>query len=183
MAEDERLFLFTVDGSDYGPYPGLITPRGIGPYCSPAFTRSTARQIVRDLHADAGGMTAAWHGVDLVFSWSADYDGDGGQETVEPDHRGLYRIGGHWPWDHTTPATDATNAPLSELPQPPHHAATCGDGDLATAELRRMRAAIPSPRVVSGQPPATSRGGSGHPALGATGHAAATAARLRARAR
>ncbi|WP_416971588.1 hypothetical protein [Streptomyces sp. 4F14] len=67
----ERLFHFYVEGSEHGPYPGLADPRDtlghIGPYCSPAFSRRTAEQI------------------------------------VAPDERGLYRIGGRWPWDYDGP--------------------------------------------------------------------------------
>ncbi|MGW4692409.1 hypothetical protein OU787_25850 [Kitasatospora sp. YST-16] len=127
----ERLFHFFVDASEHGPYPGLVDPRNtmglIGPYCSPAFSRSTAEQIVADLHKDNCGMTARWDGEVLTFDWTPDYDGEGGTESVTPDERGLYRIGGHWPWDYDGPldATErhqaalARSAARSTTPVPP----------------------------------------------------------------
>ncbi|MFD9592538.1 hypothetical protein ACFWA9_07230 [Kitasatospora sp. NPDC059973] len=103
----ERLFHFYVDGSEHGPYPGLVVPRDttglIGPYCSPAFSRLAAEQIVADLQKDNCGLTARWDGEVLTFDWTRDYDGDGGTEFVAPDERGLYRIGGRWPWDYDGP--------------------------------------------------------------------------------
>ncbi|MET8981708.1 hypothetical protein ABZX85_39555 [Streptomyces sp. NPDC004539] len=103
----ERLFHFYVEDSEHGPYPGLVDPRDtlghIGPHCSPAFSRRTAEQIVADLHKDNCGMTARWDCEVLTFDWTPDYDGDGGTESVAPDERGLYRIGGRWPWEYDGP--------------------------------------------------------------------------------
>ncbi|MEU3571082.1 hypothetical protein AB0E96_22085 [Kitasatospora sp. NPDC036755] len=85
----------------------MVDPRGttghIGPYCSPAFSRPVAEQIVVDLHSDNCGLTGRWDGSLLVFEWTPDYDGDGGTETVTPDEHGRYRIGGRWPWDYDGP--------------------------------------------------------------------------------
>ncbi|MEU5900385.1 hypothetical protein [Streptomyces venezuelae] len=93
--------LFTVDGTAYGPYVALRVPAGWDGYDEISVTRSVAAQIVDDLNVrDAGcGLTAAWQGVDLVFTWNKGYRGDeGGSETVVPWADGLYRIGGLWPW-------------------------------------------------------------------------------------
>ncbi len=85
----------------------MVEPREtaghIGPYCSPAFSRKVAERIVVDLHADNCGMAGRWDGDVLTFEWTPDYDGDGGTESVTPDERGLYRIGGRWPWDFDGP--------------------------------------------------------------------------------
>ncbi|MGA5704519.1 hypothetical protein [Peterkaempfera bronchialis] len=145
----ERLYHFYVDGSAHGPYPGLVDPRDttghIGPYCSPAFSRAVAEHIVCDLHADNCGMTGHWDGDVLVFDWTPDYDGDGGTESVAPDGRGLYRIGGHWPWDYDGPLDAAER----------HQAALARSAARPTAGPSRVADRVP---VAAGQAAATTPG-------------------------
>ncbi|MER5482586.1 hypothetical protein ABT024_05130 [Streptomyces sp. NPDC002812] len=92
--------LFTVDGSAYGPYVGLPTSTIWTPYTAHLFTRATADEIVRDLHRDECGMTAAFadDGA-LTLTWDDSIKDTAGTETVTPDEHGRYAIGGHWPWD------------------------------------------------------------------------------------
>ncbi|MFC9331979.1 hypothetical protein [Kitasatospora sp. NPDC057015] len=132
----EHLYLFWVDGSDHGPYPGLVGPAytagGLGSYCSAGFTREVAVRIVDDLHADDCDLTAAWQDDGtLRFTWSANYDGVGGTEEARPDDRGLFRIGGLWPWDYS-------NVPAPEpLPRP--------DAAQAHSRTRAASTAPPTP--------------------------------------
>ncbi|MFB7672700.1 hypothetical protein ACFC26_14945 [Kitasatospora purpeofusca] len=114
---EERLYLFWVDGSDNGPYPGLVGPSHtvghLGAYSTAGFTREVAGRIVDDLLADDYGLTAQWGSEGtLRFTWPAAHDGVGGIQECEPDERGLYRIGGLWPWDYS-------NVPA---PEPLHRA-------------------------------------------------------------
>ena len=145
----ERLYHFYVDSSEHGPYPGLVDPRDtrghIGPYCSPAFSKRTAEQIIADLHADNCGMTARWEGDVLTFDWTPDYDGDGGTESIAPDERGLYRIGGHWPWDYDGPLDAAER----------HQAALARSAARPTAGPTPTADRVP---VAAGQAAATSPG-------------------------
>ncbi|MER7477402.1 hypothetical protein ABTX60_07065 [Streptomyces sp. NPDC126510] len=92
--------LFTVDGSDYGPYPALPATDSWGPYEPISVTRATAEQIAHDLNTlNAGcGLTAQWNGADLVFAWDQRYRDDNGTQTVTPDGDDRYQIGGLWPW-------------------------------------------------------------------------------------
>ncbi|MFJ4676872.1 hypothetical protein [Kitasatospora sp. NPDC088783] len=100
----ERLHLFWVDGAfDRAPYLGLVGPDHTDgdaqPYCTAGFTREVAEHITADLAADGGGLTARWDSRgELRFSWTAEHAGMAGSEDVAPDGRGLYRIGGLWPW-------------------------------------------------------------------------------------
>ncbi|MGW2540724.1 hypothetical protein ACWC5I_07590 [Kitasatospora sp. NPDC001574] len=105
-ADGEQVYLFWPDGSTHAPVPGLATPSAgyVDPYGDTLFTRGGAEQIVADLRKDDCGMTAEFEpDGTLRFSWPKEYDGEGGQEHVAPDARGLYAIGGHWPWDHRSP--------------------------------------------------------------------------------
>ena len=108
--------LFTVDCTTYGPYPASPVPATWGPYDRISVTRSTAECIAEDLNTrDAGcGLTAAWDGDTLVFTWDPSYRNDnGGSETVTPEPDGRYLIGGLWPWmrlDHETAEQPAPNA-------------------------------------------------------------------------
>ncbi|MFI9206485.1 hypothetical protein [Streptomyces sp. NPDC053048] len=104
--------LVTVEGSSYGPYRALNTTRVQDAYMRLPFSRSTAQQIVEDLTRDDCGLRAEWHGDELVFTWSSDYMGEAGTETVRPDDSGLYLVGGLWPWDFSAkpslPTVDLT---------------------------------------------------------------------------
>ncbi|MFD7645112.1 hypothetical protein ACFV4P_31170 [Kitasatospora sp. NPDC059795] len=101
----ERLHLFWVEGAyDRAPYLGLVGPdhtdgNNAHPYCTAGFTREVAERITADLAADSCGLTARWgSGGDVRFSWTAEHAGISGSEDIEPDDRGLYRVGGLWPW-------------------------------------------------------------------------------------
>lgn len=89
--------LITVDSTAYGPYAGLL-PNDHGAYAAPLFTRRGAQHIVDDLHRDACGLSAAWEGESLRFTWTKAYRGHKGTELVRPDQCGRYAIGGLWPW-------------------------------------------------------------------------------------
>ncbi len=89
--------LITVESTAYGPYAGLL-PKELGRYDAPLFTRRGAQHIVDDLHRDACGLSAAWEGESLRFTWTKAYRGDDGTEVVHPDRHGRYAIGGLWPW-------------------------------------------------------------------------------------
>ncbi|MFF4933382.1 hypothetical protein ACFY2H_31495 [Streptomyces griseofuscus] len=89
--------LITVESTAYGPYAGLL-PKELGGYDAPLFTRRGAQHIVDDLHRDACGLSAAWEGESLRFTWTKAYRGDDGTEVVHPDRHGRYAIGGLWPW-------------------------------------------------------------------------------------
>ncbi|MGW2548343.1 hypothetical protein ACWC5I_47680 [Kitasatospora sp. NPDC001574] len=145
----ERLYLFWVDGSDHGPYPGMVGPAhttgSLGAYCTAGFTRAVAERIVDDLHADNCGLTATWQDDGaLRFTWSVDYDGVGGTEERWPDERGHYRIGGLWPWDYSSvPAPE----PVPRLAAARAHSRARADSapQLATATVP---AAAPAPAAV-----------------------------------
>ncbi|WP_432101039.1 hypothetical protein [Streptomyces sp. WAC 04229] len=91
---------FTVDGSDYGPYPARSVPDTWGPYDAISISLATAQLIAHDLNTqNAGcGLTAKWNGAHLVFTWDRRYRDDEGTQTVTPDIEGRYLIGGLWPW-------------------------------------------------------------------------------------
>lgn len=89
--------LITLDSTAYGPYPALAPDR-LGAYDTLLFTRQGAQHIVDDLHRDACGLSAAWEGESLRFTWTTAYDGEGGTELVHPDRHSRYPIGGRWPW-------------------------------------------------------------------------------------
>ncbi|MFB8203098.1 hypothetical protein [Kitasatospora purpeofusca] len=116
-ADGERVYLFWPEGSTHVPVPALATPSAgyVDPYGNPLFTRSGAEQIVADLRKDDCGMTAAFKADGtLQFTWPKEYDGEGGQEQVAADARGLYAIGGHWPWDYRRPlASDLSSRALA----------------------------------------------------------------------
>ncbi|GJF32646.1 hypothetical protein KNE206_53460 [Kitasatospora sp. NE20-6] len=106
LREGEQVYLFWPDGSRHKPQPGLAVPHNgyLNPYDSPLFTRPVAELLITDLNADNSGMRAAFETDDaLVITWPKAYDGDGGTKRVLPDDRGLYAIGGHWPWDKRSP--------------------------------------------------------------------------------
>ncbi|MFF2041828.1 hypothetical protein ACFVVX_15475 [Kitasatospora sp. NPDC058170] len=137
-ADGERVYLFWPDSSTHVPVPALATPSAgyVDPYGNALFTRGDAEQIVADLLKDDCGMTAAFEADGtLQFSWPKEYDGEGGQEQVAADARGLYAIGGHWPWNYRRPlasdlstralaarvATRPSTAPSATSPDPAHH--------------------------------------------------------------
>ncbi|MEV0188455.1 hypothetical protein AB0I39_07975 [Kitasatospora purpeofusca] len=132
-ADGERVYLFWPDGSTHLPVPALATPSAgyVDPYGNALFTRSGAEQIVADLLKDDCGMTAAFEpDGTLQFSWPKEYDGEGGHEQVAADARGLYAIGGHWPWDHRRPlasdlSTRAQAARVATLPSTAPSATSC----------------------------------------------------------
>lgn len=102
------LELLTVDGTDYGPYPGQPTTGTRSPYDTYLFTGETAQRIVDDLHRDNCGLTAAFaHDGALTFTWDTTYRDEPGAERVTPDAQGRYAIGGLWPWNNWNP-TDGT---------------------------------------------------------------------------
>ncbi|MFD0561867.1 hypothetical protein ACFQ2M_07325 [Kitasatospora saccharophila] len=145
----ERLHLFWVDGAlDRAPYLGLVGPDHTDgdaqPYCTAGFTREVAERITADLAADGGGLTARWDsGGELRFRWTAEHAGMAGSEDVAPDDRGLYRIGGLWPWSSfELPRTpSAPRRPSAPRPPRPRRART------GTAPSRRRpRNPIPPPR-------------------------------------
>ncbi|MCX5078884.1 hypothetical protein OHA84_37335 (plasmid) [Streptomyces sp. NBC_00513] len=97
--------LLTVDGTDYGPYPGQPVAATRSPYDTYLFTGETARHIVDDLHRDDCGLSAAFEDDGtLTFTWDATYRDEPGVESVTPDAHGRYAIGGLWPWDNWTEA-------------------------------------------------------------------------------
>ncbi|MFE5717885.1 hypothetical protein [Streptomyces erythrochromogenes] len=107
-APASSLELLTVDGADYGPYPGQPTTTTRSPYDTYLFAGETAKRIVEDLHRDNCGLTAAFeYDGALTFTWDATYRDEAGVERVTPDAQGRYAIGGLWPWD-TWPETDGT---------------------------------------------------------------------------
>ncbi|MEU6756053.1 hypothetical protein [Streptomyces sp. NPDC046685] len=92
--------LFTVDGTDYGPYEALPIDMWWHAYGKISVTRDTAAQIATDLVTrDAGcGLTAEWKGDWLVFTWDERYRDEAGRQIIEPDADGRYLVGGLWPW-------------------------------------------------------------------------------------
>ncbi|MFJ6354810.1 hypothetical protein ACIQKB_35805 [Streptomyces sp. NPDC092046] len=95
------LELLTVDGTQYGPYPGQPTTAPRSPYGTYLFTGETAQRIVEDLHRDNCGLTAAFeYDGTLTFTWDATYRDEPGAESVTPDAQGRYAIGGLWPWNN-----------------------------------------------------------------------------------
>ncbi|GAA2092081.1 hypothetical protein GCM10009759_17400 [Kitasatospora saccharophila] len=136
----ERLHLFWVDGAlDRAPYLGLVGPDHTDgdaqPYCTAGFTREVAERITADLAADGGGLTARWDsGGELRFRWTAEHAGMAGSEDVAPDDRGLYRIGGLWPWSSFELPPDAvrTTAPV-RTETAPAAARANGNGPLKAA--------------------------------------------------
>ncbi|GLW58177.1 hypothetical protein Kpho01_61880 [Kitasatospora phosalacinea] len=144
----ERLHLFWVDGSyDRAPYLGLVGPDHTDgdaqPYCTAGFTREAAERIVADLVADGGGLTARWgSGGELRFRWTAEHSGMAGSEDVEPDARGLYRIGGLLPWDFfELPARDAwPHRAGAERTLPPRTHAPDGAAPDPAAAVRQLTA-------------------------------------------
>ncbi|MDX3345914.1 hypothetical protein PV387_03540 [Streptomyces sp. ME02-6987-2C] len=92
--------VFTVDGSDYGPYPARRVPDTWGPYEAISVSLATAERIAHDLNTlNTGcGLTAEWNGAHLAFTWDRRYRDDEGTQTVTPDTEGRYLIGGLWPW-------------------------------------------------------------------------------------
>ncbi|THA53130.1 hypothetical protein [Streptomyces sp. A1136] len=106
------LELLTVDGTQYGPYPGQPTTATRCPYDTYLFTRGTAQRIVEDLHRDNCGLTAAFeYDGTLRFTWDATYRDESGTERVTPDAHGRYAIGGLWPWDFWPETGGATPQP------------------------------------------------------------------------
>ncbi|MEU6946595.1 hypothetical protein ABZ957_15405 [Streptomyces sp. NPDC046316] len=91
--------LFTVEGSTYGPYGALPVSGDWWAYGPISVTRTTAELIAEDLNVrDAGcGLTAAWVGDDLVFTWGEPFVGME-DERIAPDADGRYQVGGLWPW-------------------------------------------------------------------------------------
>ncbi|UQI49794.1 hypothetical protein M1P56_35930 (plasmid) [Streptomyces sp. HU2014] len=106
----DTIELYTVDGSAHGPYAASPVPGTWGTYEPISVTRVTAEQIAYDLNVgDAGcGLTAAWEGANLTFTWDETYQGEAGNETVVPDADGRYRIGGLWPWSRVETAQQPT---------------------------------------------------------------------------
>ncbi|MFD9078137.1 hypothetical protein [Streptomyces erythrochromogenes] len=106
------LELLTVDGTQYGPYPGQPTTAPRSPYGTYLFTGETAQRIVEDLHRDNCGLTAAFeYDGTLTFTWDATYREEPGAERVTPDAQGRYAIGGPWPWDNWPETGGATPRP------------------------------------------------------------------------
>ncbi|MER7688740.1 hypothetical protein [Streptomyces sp. NPDC097610] len=95
--------LFTVEGTDCGPYEASPAPRGWGPYDKISVTRETAEQLTTDLNTRHAvrGLTAMWKADWLVFSWDKTYRHKPGPNRliVEPDATGRYSIGNLWRWD------------------------------------------------------------------------------------
>ncbi|MEV7122871.1 hypothetical protein [Kitasatospora griseola] len=121
----ERLHLFWVEGAyDRAPYLGLVGPdhtdgNNAHPYCTAGFTREVAERITADLAADSCGLTARWgSGGDVRFSWTAEHASISGSEDIEPDDRGLYRIGGLWPWHSFEIPPQRTQATDGAAPDP-----------------------------------------------------------------
>ncbi|MEU6312302.1 hypothetical protein [Streptomyces sp. NPDC047014] len=76
------------------------SPRpAVGGYDSFTFTRQTADRIAADLNRDKCGLTADWDGDSLIFTASADYNGEAFTKIVTPDEYGHYTIDAMWPWD------------------------------------------------------------------------------------
>ncbi|MFJ9446753.1 hypothetical protein ACIRRH_33575 [Kitasatospora sp. NPDC101235] len=132
---NERVHYWTVDGSDRDLLPGLApTRRGyVDPYGTVLFTRPVAERVVADMLADSAGFEAAFQpDGSLIYTWPRGYDGDGGRMHVVPDDRGLYAIGGQWPWDSHRPgnaelahrAQAARLASSTPAPSAPPEAAT-----------------------------------------------------------
>ncbi|MFD6113767.1 hypothetical protein ACFWG0_27165 [Streptomyces yangpuensis] len=109
---DATLELLTVDGTQYGPYPGQPTTASRSAYGTYLFTGETAQRIVEDLHRDNCGLTAAFEcdGA-LTFTWDATYRDKPGAERATPDAQGRYAIGGLWPWDTWPETGEATPQP------------------------------------------------------------------------
>ncbi|MGW6588407.1 hypothetical protein [Streptomyces globisporus] len=93
--------LFTVEASTHGPYEALPVDGTWSPYEPISVSRAVAERIAEDLNIlDAGcGMTAAWDGPVLTFTWDETYDGDGGALPVRPGDDGRYLIGRLWAWE------------------------------------------------------------------------------------
>ncbi|MFC9327919.1 hypothetical protein [Kitasatospora sp. NPDC057015] len=102
----ERVHLFWPDGSTHAPVLGLAQADGgyVDPYGSVLFTRAVAEQVIADLLGDNADFQAAFEpDGSLLYTWPQGYDGKGGRMHVVPDDRGLYAIGGQWPWDYRRP--------------------------------------------------------------------------------
>ncbi|MER7701634.1 hypothetical protein ABTX81_01865 [Kitasatospora sp. NPDC097605] len=107
---NERVYYWHVEGSDDVPLPGLApTRRGYAdPYGTALFTRQVAKQVVANMLATDVGFEAAFQpDGSLLYTWPKEYDGDGGRMHVVPDDRGLYAIGGQWPWSYDRPGNTA----------------------------------------------------------------------------
>ncbi|MEU0060820.1 hypothetical protein [Streptomyces sp. NPDC006334] len=100
--------LFTVDCTTYGPYAADPVPDTWNAHDPIRVTRATAEQIAHDLntHDAESGLTAAWDGLNLVFTWDRRYRDEPGSQTVTPEPDGRYRIGGLWPWMEWTRRAD-----------------------------------------------------------------------------
>ncbi|MFF2955693.1 hypothetical protein ACFVVU_30645 [Kitasatospora sp. NPDC057965] len=115
---NERVHLLWPDGSSHAPQPGLAqTSRGyVDPFGTAKFTRAAAEQIVADMLADNVGFEAAFEADgSLVYSWPREHDGEGGRMHVVPDDRGLYEIGGQWPWDYRRPGNALPRAQAARI--------------------------------------------------------------------
>ncbi|MFD0352958.1 hypothetical protein ACFVHW_04300 [Streptomyces sp. NPDC127110] len=113
----ERVHLFTIEGTRYGPYVGLTATTWWTPRSAHLFTRATAELIVADMHRDDCGIEAMFdreYGT-LTFTWTE----DDRTLTVEPDGHGRYLIGGLWPWDdwgdHVNPSPGQTEFALGAI--------------------------------------------------------------------
>ncbi|MFF0740615.1 hypothetical protein ACFYVL_09450 [Streptomyces sp. NPDC004111] len=92
------LHLVTVDGSTHGPYMARARSAALDGYDCLTVTHTTAQQIVVDLNADKGGLTARWDGRALLFTADAQYAGEPFAHTVHPDGQGHYTLPNMWPW-------------------------------------------------------------------------------------
>ncbi|MDJ0347036.1 hypothetical protein QMK19_38335 [Streptomyces sp. H10-C2] len=93
----ESVGLFTIAGTQHGPYPGAVTGE-TSPYDSIAFDRATVDQLMDDINRDNSPFRAAWEDPVLRFSWTTDAADGVASAHIRPDPHGRYRIGGLWPW-------------------------------------------------------------------------------------
>ncbi|GAA2267267.1 hypothetical protein GCM10010430_60580 [Kitasatospora cystarginea] len=141
---NERVHLWWVDGSNHAPLRGLApTTRGyVDTYGTPLFTREVAEQVVADLLSDNAGFEAAFQpDGSLLHTWPKEYDGEGGRMHVLPDDRGLYAIGGQWPWGHCRPG----NAYLAPRAEAARLVSRTSASSPVPAEATAHQPAMPSP--------------------------------------
>ncbi|MGI5404900.1 hypothetical protein ACQEVG_36660 [Streptomyces sp. CA-135486] len=88
--------LFTIEGTQHGPYPGAVT----GDVCAfdaIALHPDTADQLLQDLNQDDSIFTGSWKGTTLRLCWTTPWN-ETATTLILPDTHGRYRIGGLWPW-------------------------------------------------------------------------------------
>ncbi|MFF2955692.1 hypothetical protein ACFVVU_30640 [Kitasatospora sp. NPDC057965] len=113
----EQVYLLRPAGTAHTPQLGLVTT-GLGfvnAYGTAKFTRAAAEQVVADMRFNNCFDAAFEPDGSLVYNWPPAYDDDAGRMRVVPDDRGLYEIGGQWPWDYRRPGNALPRAQAARI--------------------------------------------------------------------